>query len=158
MSESVKEMQITTNKENSEFKQDVSSEIKDNVYKCDQCHFTFKRKKNAQKHVNNKYFKNSIKCTKCKNSFDSEIFLKNHMNKKHNKIKNKSVHNDNYVTIKNNESELKISKDNDHEDYAEDSDNDSDSDTLEPYICPECGKECDDLENFSDHFKQVHNS
>ena len=44
MSESVKEMQITTNKENSEFKQDVSSENKDNVYKCDQCHFTFKRK------------------------------------------------------------------------------------------------------------------
>ena len=86
------------------------------------------------------------------------FFLKNHMNKKHNKIKNKSVHNDNYVTIKNNESELKISKDNDHEDYAEDSDNDSDSDTLEPHICPECGKECDDLENFSDHFKQVHNS
>ena len=63
------------------------------------------------------------------------------------------MHNDNYVSVKDNESELKISKDHYQEDYSEDSDNDSDSDTLEPNICPEC----DDLENFSDHFKQVHN-
>ena len=55
-------------------------------------------------------------------------------------------------------SALKNSKENDHEDYSEDSDNNSDSNTLEQYICPECGEECDDLENFSDHFKQVHNS
>ena len=65
------------------------------------------------------------------------------------------MHHDNYVSVKENESDLKISKDNDHEDYSEDSDNDSD--TLEPYICPECGEECDDLENFTDHFKQVQN-
>ena len=52
-SELVKEMQITANQESSEFKQDISFEIKDNVYKCDQCQFTFKRKKNLKKRVNN---------------------------------------------------------------------------------------------------------
>ena len=81
------------------------------------------------------------------------------MNKKHNMIffKYISVCNENYVTVKDSESERKTRKDNDHEDYSEDRDNDSDTDTLEPYICPECGEECDDLENFSVHFKQVHN-
>ena len=38
--------------------------------------------------------------TRC---FDSDKDLKNHMNKKHNKIKNISMHKDNYVSVKDNE-------------------------------------------------------
>ena len=90
-----------------------------------------------------------------KNSFDSEKELKNHMSKKHNK--HKSVNNDDSVPVKGNESDHNSSKDDDHKVYSEDSNNDSESDILEPYICQDCGKECDDLEDFTDHFKQVHN-
>ena len=134
----------------------MSSESKDNVYKCDKCKFKFKRKKNLQKHIHNKHLKNSIKCTKCKNSFDFEKELKNHMSKKHNK--HKSVNNDDSVPISGNKTEQTSSKDDGHEVYSEESNSDSESDILEPYICPECGKECEYLEDFSDHFKQAHDS
>ena len=77
------------------------------------------------------------------------------MSKKHNK--HKSVNIDDSLPVKGNKSEQNTSKDDDHEVYSEESNSDSESDILEPYICPECGKECDDLEDFSDHFKQVHN-
>ena len=153
ISGSVKEVKVTANEEKTESKQNMSSESKDNVYKCDQCQFTFKRKKNLQKHIHNKHLKNAIKCTKCKNSFDSEKELKNHMSKKH--TKHKSVNNDDSVPVKGNKTEQNSSKDDDHKVYSEESD--SESDILEPYICPECGKECEDLEDFSDHFKHAHN-
>ena len=77
------------------------------------------------------------------------------MNKKHN-IR-KSDQNYDYESVKDNTIELKSSKDTDPEVSSEESDNNSESDIPEPYICPECGKKCDDLETFSDHFKQAHN-
>ena len=157
ISGSVKEVKVTANEEKTESKQNTSSESKDTVYKCDQCQLKFKRKKNLQKHIHNKHLKNAIKCTKFKNSFDSEKELKNHMSKKHNK--HKSVNNDDSdsLSVKDNKTEQSSSKDDNHEVYSEESNSDSESDILEPYICPECGKECDDLEDFSDHFKQAHN-
>ena len=148
-------MKVTGSENITESKQNVSSESKNTVYKCDQCQFKFKRKKNLQKHIQNKHLKNWIKCQKCKNSFNSEKELNNHMCKKHNR--HKSVNNDDSVPVKVNKSEQNTSKDYDHEIYSEESNSDSESDILEPYICPECGKECDDLEDFSDHFRQVHN-
>ena len=77
------------------------------------------------------------------------------MNTSHNKPK--IVQNYDYESVKDNIIELKGSKDIDLEINSEESDNNSESDVLEPYICPECGKKCDDLEIFSDHFKQAHN-
>ena len=103
----------TANEENSELNKNVSSGSKDKIYKYDQCQITFKTRKNLQKRVNNKHLKNLIKCTKCHNNFDSETELKNPMNKKHNKLK--SDKNDNYVSVKDNTIELKVSKDNDLE-------------------------------------------
>ena len=94
-----------------------------------------------------------FKCTKCKNSFDSEKELNNHMSEKH--TKHKSVNNDDSVPVKGNKTKQNSSKNDDHKVYSEESD--SESDILEPYICPECGKECEDLEDFSDHFKHAHN-
>ena len=132
---SVKEVKVTANEEITESKQDVSSESKNTVYKCDQCQLEFKRKKNLQKHIHNKHLKNSIKCKKCKNSFDSEKELNNHMSKKHNK--HKSVNNDDSVPVKGNKSEQNASKDDDHEVYSEESNSNSESDILEPCICPE---------------------
>ena len=41
-----------------------------------------------------------------------------------------------------------------HEVNSEESDNNSESDITKPYICPECGKKCEDLETFTDHFKK----
>ena len=64
ISGSVKEVKVTENEEKTESKQNMSSESKDNVYKCDQCQFKFKRKTNLQKHIHNKHLKNSIKYTK----------------------------------------------------------------------------------------------
>ena len=77
------------------------------------------------------------------------------MSKKHNR--NQSVNNANSVPVKGKKSEQNTSKYDDHEVYSEESNSDSESDILEPYICPECGKECDDLEGFADHFRQIHN-
>ena len=55
---SVKGLEPIANEENSELNKDVSSGSKDKIYKCDQCQFTFKQRKNLQKHVNNKHLKN----------------------------------------------------------------------------------------------------
>ena len=49
----------------------------------------------------------------------------------------------------------KSRKNNDDEGDSDDSD--SDSDILDPYSCPEFGEKFDELYDFSDHFKQVHN-
>ena len=152
---SVKGLEPTAKEENSELNKDLSSGSKDKIYKCDQCPFTFKRRKNLQKHVNNKHLENLTRCTKCQNSFDSKSELMNHMNKKHNKLK--SDQHDDYKSVKDNTIAVKSSKDNDPEVSSEESDNNSESDISEPYICPECGNKCDDLETFSDHFKQAHN-
>ena len=91
-------MKVTGSENITESKQNVSSESKNTVYKCDQCQFKFKRKKNLQKHIQNKHLKNWIKCQKCKNSFNSEKELNNHIFKKHNK--HKSVNNDDSVSVK----------------------------------------------------------
>ena len=136
-----------------EFKEGVTSDRNDKVYECNQCCFTFKRKKNLQKHIHNKHLKKSIGCTKCENCFDSETDLKKHMNQEHQKLKIVKIYDKKLV--QENKAKGKSSKINDHEINSEDTD--SDSDILEPYSCPECGETCDDLDDFSEHFKQVHN-
>ena len=45
---SVKEVKVTANEEITESKQDVSSESKNTVYKCDQFQLEFKRKKTCK--------------------------------------------------------------------------------------------------------------
>ena len=64
-----------------------------------------------------------------------------------------SIQNYHSESVKGNTIELKSIKDNGPKISSEESGNDSELDILKL----ECGKKCDDLETFSDHFKQSHN-
>ena len=132
---SVKEMSSERNINKSESKEVTNPRIKAKLFECDQCDFSYKRKKSLIKHMNTKHHKERIQCKECKQYFDSKNDMINHVKAKHSS------------SAREDKTKLETSESND---------SDSESDTLEPYICMECGNKYDEWEDFRDHLTGVH--